>query len=196
MMIHNNIYYTILSLLTDERRSILEKNLEKFPFISVTKSINGYDIDATLLALKHSGLIYKTLEFPTYGTLANFLTKYNIIKYQIMNELPYVCFIEDDLLLDSNFTNFIENHISLFQNNILNIIRLDNWGEGYITSLKGAINIIDLITKSGIVDNIDNQLRKYCGKEYFVKKTPWKLMIRTNRGDCLKTKKITRIYST
>ena len=82
-MTYNNIYYTILSLMTPERQSLVQQNVNLFPFITVTKSINGYDINETLQALKETKLKYHHLEFPTYGTLANFITKYNILKYQI-----------------------------------------------------------------------------------------------------------------
>lgn len=193
-MIHNNIYYTILSLMTPERQSLVQQNLNLFPFITVTKSINGYDINETLQALKETKLIYHRLEFPTYGTLANFITKYNILKYQIESKLEYLCFIEDDLLLFKDFVPFIENLTTILVNNTdINMIRLARWGEGYLTSLNGAHRIIDSINRSGIIANIDNQLRKYCGREHAVQKTPWKLMIETNRGDCLKTKKLFKI---
>jgi GR25 family glycosyltransferase involved in LPS biosynthesis len=178
--------------MTPEREKIIQENLKLFPFITVTKSINGYDIPETLARLKDSQLIYKHLEFPTYGTLANFLTKYFILKYQIETKLPYLCFIEDDLLLSSSFITFIEEIIPIFDNYNINMIRLAKWGEGYVTSLDGAHKIIDLINTNGIIANIDNQLRKHCGPEYSMKNTPWKLMIRTNGGDCLKTQKIIR----
>lgn len=188
-MTYNNIYYTILSLMTPERQSLVQQNVNLFPFITVTKSINGYDINETLQALKETKLTYHHLEFPTYGTLANFITKYNILKYQIESNIEYLCFIEDDLLLLPEFISFIENLTPLFaQNTDINMLRLATWGEGYLTSLNGAYRIINSINKSGIIANIDNQLRKYCGLEYAIKNTPWKLMIKTNGGDCLKTK--------
>ena len=72
------------------------------------------------------------------------------------------------------------------------MIRLGKWGEGYITSLEGAKRIVNKIKKYGIFGNIDNQLRNICGKEICVRRdTPWKVVISSNDGDCLKTKEFT-----
>lgn len=177
--------------MTQERKPLVEHNLNLFPFITITQSINGYDINETIQALKETKLIYHRLQFPTYGTLANFITKYNILKYQIESKLEYLCFMEDDLVLSPTFVLFIENLTTLFlKNTDINMIRLDKWGEGYLTSLNGAHKIVDSISRSGIIENIDIQLRKYCGPEHVVKNTPWRLAIKTNGGDCLKTQKI------
>ena len=67
------------------------------------------------------------------------------------------------------------------------MLRLDIRGEGYVTSLNGAKEIIQNIYSKGIIDNIDNQLRNYCGKEIKLDNTPWELAVATNNGDCLKT---------
>jgi len=175
--------------MTEERAEIVRKNMEKFPAFKVFHSINGYNKQETIFAYKSSGLSYHYLYFPTYGTLANFLTKYNILKYQIANNIPFVCFIEDDLLLHDNFVDYIKNCVGLFTKDI-NIIRLGTWGEGYITSLQGAINIKNIIDCIGIAQNIDNQLRDLSGPELFCNKTPWSLVVPTNAGDCLKTDKL------
>ena len=73
------------------------------------------------------------------------------------------------------------------------MIRLARWGEGYITSLEGSKLILEHIKRTGIIRNIDNQLRLNCGKEIRVIKTPWKLVVGTNNGDCLKTEMLTNL---
>lgn len=183
------IKYYILSLLREDRKHIVEKNIQKFPCFEVIKSINGYDIDETLRAFKDSGLIYHRLHYPTYGTLANFLTKYNVLKHQIENNIPFMCFIEDDLELYDGFISHIEDCISLFTPDI-DVIRLALLGDGYITSLNGAINIKNKIDTKGIICNIDNQIRFHCSNELYCPNTPWKLLIPCNTGDCLKTSQI------
>lgn len=191
---NHNIQYYILSLLTEERKSIIKQNLQLFPNFSIIKAINGYDIDETINEFKKTKLIYKHLSpdpaFSTYGTLANFLTKYNILIHQISQKIPYICFIEDDLELGAEFIKCVEYLIQYFDTEDINSIRLDTWGEGYITSLKGAKNIINLINENGIIENIDNQLNYYCGPQIICTNTPWKLIVPTNAGDCLKTEKI------
>lgn len=190
----NNIEYYILSLLRDtERIELLNNNVNNFPCFKIIKSVNGYDIQETIRALKATGLRYDTMYYRTYGTLANFITKYNILCHQIENKIPYICFIEDDLELLPGFTKFIKNLVESYDPNI-NIYRLDNWGEGYITSLNGAKNIQELIKKHGIIQNVDDQLREYCGAERRIYNTPWKLISPTNEGDCLKTLEIDKKF--
>lgn len=197
------IKFIILSLRTEEREILNNYNKKIIPEIKIVKSINGYDINETINELKKTNLNYYNLKFKTYGTLANFLTKYNILKFQIENKIPYLCFLEDDLKLKKNFKQYVinlvnEKYIKNKNKNKINMIRLFRWGEGYITSLNGAKNIIDLINKEGIVSNIDDQLRLLCGPEYRVpiwsrnnnnpSKPPAKLIHRENTGDCMKTK--------
>ncbi len=182
----NNIKYYILSLLRENRKSILEKNIQKFPCFEIIKSINGYDIDETLRMFKLSGLVYHKLYHTTYGSLANFLTKYNVLKHQIENSIPFVCFIEDDLELLDGFVDYIKDCVSLF-NQEISIIRLSIIGNGYITSLNGAINIKHMIDKQGIISDISNQLRSQSENELYCPDAPWKLLIPCDKGDCLRT---------
>ena len=185
------IQYIVQSLKTEKRLKIINKNLLILPKLKIFKSINGYDKNETLLELKKSGLKYKDIKFKTYGSLANFLTKIKILKYQIENNIEYLCFIEDDLLLKKDFENFINNSIYLLKTDI-NMLRLDNWGEGYVTSLSGAKDIIYKIYKYGILNNIDNQFRIWNKlREIRLHNTPWILVVKTNEGDCLKTEKFT-----
>lgn len=184
----------ILSLLNNgEREEIISKNKKLFPQIEVIKSTNGFNkqevIDELIkLDIKFYKLNkYRKENFNTYGTLANFITKVKIMKYQVENKIPYICFIEDDLLLKSNFVSFIESRKDKYLKDNVNILRLARWGEGYITSLEGSERILAHIKRTGIIQNIDNQLRENCGKELRLLNTPWRLIIGTNKGDCLKT---------
>ena len=95
-----------------------------------------------------------------------------------------MCLIEDDLLLKESFKKFIENHLYLLGR--FSLIRLDTWGEGYLTSLNGAKDILDQIYKKGIIGNIDDQIAM-CSFTKRIFNTPWTLKIETNKGDCLKT---------
>lgn len=189
----SNITIYILSLLTDERKKIVEKNKKLFPQIEVIKSTNGFNkqevIDElTKLDIKfHKLNKYKKENFNTYGMLANGITKIKIMKHQIENNIPYICFIEDDLLLKPNFVSFIESRKDKYLKDNVNMLRLARWGEGYITSLEGSKRILAHIKRTGIIQNIDNQLRENCGKELRILKTPWELVVGTNKGDCLKT---------
>lgn len=180
----------ILSLLTPERLQYVKHNLDNFPTLQILQSVNGYsklEVINSFTALKLNYISFQE-NFDTYGTLANFLTKYKMLLFQVLNNIPYICFIEDDLILHNEFKKFINNcKVHFIKDPDLNMIRLEKWGEGYITSLDGAKRIIELIKKTGIITQIDNQLRLYCGKELRIYNTPWHLKIASNQGDCLKT---------
>ena len=184
-----NIVYFIQTLQTYQRLNFVNKNIETLPEIKIFKSINGYNIKETINECLKSKLIFHNLEYPTYGTLANFLTKVNAFKYQVENNIEYMCLIEDDLIIEDNFKNFIENLLYLLKD--CNMLRLCNWGEGYVTSIDGAKNILNHLYNDGIIKNVDNQLRECCGKEIYISNTPFNLVVGTNEGDCLKTKTIT-----
>ena len=181
----------VLTLDRDDRKYIFEKNKIKFPNIKKIISVNGYNKKETVDELIKLKLKYYKLEtgFCTYGTLANFITKVKMLKYQIENNIPYICFIEDDLVLDDNFEEFINSYTSFFHKDI-NMIRLATWGEGYITSIESAKRVLNCIYDKGIINNIDGQLKYYSGSEIYLHNTPWKLVIGTNNGDCLKTERL------
>jgi len=176
----------ICSLLTDERKPFIKANQELYPSIKVFKSVNGYDKEETNRELAKENLSYKKLGYGTYGTLANWITKYKMLKYQVDNEIPYLCFLEDDVLLEPGFYEYIYDSLH-YVNADYNILRLMHWGEGYITSLESAKRTLYFLQRDGVIENIDNQLKDSCGKEIGLNNVPARLMIETNKGDCCKT---------
>lgn len=185
------IKYIIQSLKTPNRMKIINLNKKFIPEIEIYESINGYNINTTILSLFKSKIKFVNLDFNTYGTLANFLTKVNILKYQIENNIDYICLLEDDILITQYFKNFVEFHLPLL--NQYHVLRLGNNSEGYIFSLEGAKYVISIIYKIGIIKNFHNQLRENCKMEKRILNTPWKLLIPTNYGDCLNTENISEI---
>ncbi len=75
-----NIKYFTQSLKKKERMEIIEKNKLIIPEMDIFESINGYDKDITIQNLIDMKLNYIKLQFETYGTLANFLTKVKAFK--------------------------------------------------------------------------------------------------------------------
>jgi len=185
---YNLCELVVCSLLRDDRRVFIKKNQNLYPNLRVFPSVNGYDIDATLSELKKINVPYHSLGFKTYGTLANWITKYKVLQYQVEHTIEYLCFIEDDLLLTMEFEDFINDAIEHFKDPELNMIRLNRWGEGYITSYSSAKRLLQMLTETGIVLNIDDQLREKSGKELYLPNAHMKLQVMTNNGDCLKTK--------
>lgn len=170
-----------------DRKIFIEQNILLYPDINIFQSVNGYNIEETNNELKILNVKYNNLHFKTYGTLANWITKMKAFQYQVDNSIDYMCLIEDDILLNPGFKEFIDSLLPNLNENI-NMIRLAQWGEGYVTHIDGAKRILDCLRSDGIIQNIDNQLRVHCGNEFVVTNTPFQLMVYTNMGDCLKTK--------
>ena len=183
-----NIVYLMQTLRPPQRIHFINKNIQTFSELKLFLSINGYNIIETMNEYLKSGLKFHNLDFCTYGTLANFLTKVNAFKFQVEHKIDYMCLIEDDLIIEDTFKNFIETALYVLKD--CNMLRLCNWGEGYVTSLDGAKNILTHIYNDGIIDSIDNQLRTRCGKEVHITNTPFNLVVETNKGDCLQTQNI------
>lgn len=186
----------ILSLLTEERKLYIEKTLKLFPFIKIFNSVNGYNKQETIKEFLRLNLDFHKLkrgpnnDFNTYGTLACWITKVKFLQFQVANQIPYALFIEDDARLLPDFFKELDKKMSnkwKMLDTDINIIRLFQWGEAYITSISSAKRLLDALKNTGVIDNIDNQLRENSGPElklnfnHFYRK--W---VKTNEGDILK----------
>jgi GR25 family glycosyltransferase involved in LPS biosynthesis len=181
--------YFIISLNTQERHKNINNILKIVPEAEIFNAVNGYNIEETKNVLNNSKLKFIKLQdgFSTYGTLACFLSKYKMLQYQIINNIDYICFMEDDIIINTQFKYAMasaQKYLEAYSN--INIIRFCKWGECYMTSLNSAKRIINKIHYTGIIKNIDNQLRENCGKEIFLP-IKYDLFVKTNEGDCLKT---------
>ena len=90
------------------------------------------------------------------------------------------------------FREYVERQLPVLSLPDVNILRLGDWGEVYVTSREGARRIVIRIERVGILQNIDNQLRERCGVEARpIGRREWSLQKATNRGDCTKSLGIT-----
>ena len=182
-----------------KRYKLIQKNKQLYPQIQTYKSINGFNKEDVLSALKSSNLKLFNIHFKTFGALACFLTKVMVWKKQIEEQIPYLCLLEDDLELNENFLPFINEHKHELDNKDINILRCADWGECYITSLESAKRLIELLEQNGIWNNVDEQM--WFSKEKCINSSisgfKWphdgyqnnifKLINQTNEGDILKT---------
>lgn len=186
----------ILSLLTKARSRYIDKTINLFPFINIIQSVNGYNKKETIDEFLDLNLEFHKLkigpknDFNTYGTLACWITKVKFLKFQIDNNIPYALFIEDDFKLLPGFfdslNDIMSDKWSLLDHDV-NIIRLFQWGEGYITSLSSAKRLLSAIKDTGVIDNIDNQLREKSGPELKLHfNNFYRKWVKTNEGDILK----------
>ena len=193
----NSITFVVLTLENSiDQLLTYKKNLKVFPNLKIFKSVNGFDEDLTLKNFKHENITFHSLSSQhlsqpinyNWGTLACWLTKYKALRWQIENNIPYLCFIEDDLLISEDFVNYCYTHLSYTSDS--SFIRLGKWGEGYITSLEGAKNIIREFSIVGITKPIDMQLRsmKTVEEINISEYTPWLVLVKPEKGQRTKTK--------
>jgi hypothetical protein len=205
---NGSITFIQLVLTNDTSRvEFFKKNKSILPELKLFRSVDGFNISETRQNLNEENLEYtclappgmqdnaKKLENhkPKWGTLACWLTKYKALKWQVQHKIPYMCFIEDDLLLGPDFKEFCYKKIRKLEPDVTNIIRLGKWGEGYITSYETSQKVLYNLYKTGIMMPIDDQLRVN-EKEYSCsKETPWLLAISSGAGERTKTKVINNL---
>lgn len=186
----------ILSLLTPERLEYINKTRKLFPFVKIFNSVNGYNKEETIKEFLDLNLNFHKLkigpknDFNNYGTLACWITKVKFLKLQVSKEIPYALSLEDDAKLLPGFfdslNDIMRDKWGLLDHDI-NIVRLFQWGEGYITSLSSAKRLLSIIKDTGVVDNIDNQLRERSGPELKLSfNNFYRKWVKTNEGDILK----------
>jgi GR25 family glycosyltransferase involved in LPS biosynthesis len=194
----------ILSLLTEEREVYVKKAINSFPFIEIFNSVNGYNKQETIKEFLDLNVDFYKLkvgpknDFNNYGTLACWITKVKFLQFQVSNQIPYALFIEDDVNLLPGFFEELDEKMSgkwKSLDNDVNIIRLFTWGEAYITSISSAKRLLDILKNTGVIDNIDNQLREKSGPELKLNfNNFYRKWVRTNEGDILKTQSLDKYF--
>ena len=196
IIIYNiNIKYIIQSLRTNDRIEYINKNKKIIPDLFIYDAINGYNIEEVRRHFYKLNIKYIKFNHPnttTYGKLANYMTKVEIMVYQCLYNMPCICLMEDDIILNKTFLEKVNNYVFLLEK--YHILQIGTWGEIYLISLQGAKNILKNIRINGITDNIDNTLNgqphKLLLEDQF--KDTWDLKVATNGGDILKTKMISQ----
>lgn len=194
----------ILSLLTPERLEYINKTRKLFPFVKIFNSVNGYNKEETTKEFLGLNLDFHKLkigpnnDFNNYGTLACWITKIKFLEFQVSNKIPHALFLEDDAKLLPGFFDALNIQMKNKWDRLekeINIIRLFQWGEGYITSLSSAHRLLDIIYKTGVVDNIDNQFRQRSGPELKLNFNDfYRKWVKTNEGDILKTEPLDEYF--
>lgn len=160
---------------------------QALPSIELFQSVNGFNRDETNKAMVASGLLYHYLAIPCYGSLACWLTHFACLQRQVKEEIPLLCFLEDDVEIYPEFESLCRAAASAFaRDEGLNLIRLGNWGEGYITCLESAKRIIGLLKEQGIRNSIDNQLNQMAGQAWHLPLIK-NVKVWTNAGDIRRT---------
>lgn len=141
--------------------------------------------------------------FGTFGSLANWLTKYYMLRQQVRRRLPVMAMLEDDMDLQTDFRAFVERMVRthLLAKGLRRAVSgrrpespepamlvLGPWGEGYVTTLASAKRIVRRMQQQGIPLNVDIFLNDgHAGSALRVGPVPWVHRMGPNLGDCLKT---------
>ena len=211
------VTYLVLSLNTSARAAFIEANRATLPQLEVFRAVDGFDKQATIRALGTSRLLYHEYtycsftRFGTYGSLANYLTKYFALAYQVAHRLPYMAMLEDDMKIDAGFAPFVDAAVRTYLiaanrcdatiphlppkasqpprcRERPEILQIGEWGEGYVSSLSSAQSVLRALQQQGVPQNIDIMLNAgHAGRVQHVRGAPWRHRVGPNLGDCLKT---------
>lgn len=215
---HISFFYCLLERDKD-RVSCFKRNLMNFPFIEKFPAVNGYDPKETVEEMLKNGIKFnaESLKFSkswtnpkgekiieperdagTFGTLANWITKFKCIKHQVDNQLPYMCIIEDDLILKPSFLPMVIDCVEDLKSNPKKThARISAWGECFIFSLEGAKHTLKTLMDIGFKNPIGRQLsnidpfRKKCMRKRHasirrgVKDKPYILRTEKHKGNCV-----------
>jgi hypothetical protein len=211
----NECKFYITSLLTEQRTKFVEDNLSRFPEIEIIDSINGYNKEETISEFKSLAVPYPRKRGKVnLGTLACWMSKFKMWKFQIENEIPYMCLLEDDLKLKDGFVDYINKKLDHLKND-KTILSAMHHGEGYVTSLGSAKNLVGHLSKgiNGPIDTQTSLFHALCPEnkmvilieshddwegEYYhkydprYKGVPYELLVPMNSGDIPKTPTIFR----
>ena len=161
------------------RNKWVEQNKNTLSNLKVWNSVDGNKYQNTLENFIRIDVPYQTLlPYGKYfGALAIWITKFDIFNYQVENEIEYLCVMEDDVVVNEEFEDFLYDKMEMFgEVNYPLLLRLGQFGEGYFSDLRVAKHIVNILRQDGVVDNIDLQLRHYLRtREIRLNETPWEL---------------------
>jgi len=226
------VHITVMTLGSDERMATVKSNLKVEPNLTVFQAVSGYNKTATAIALLTTGVAYHRLcgqpagvaraldeedhvprAYESWGTLANDLTRMQVIQQQIQRSLPFAAVVEDDMSLQSGFSTFLSKVAKRTwladgdgdaSASKVDYVHLGPFGEGYLLSLEGAKRLLQAYKVHGITGCPDQQLmdgfmpelHSIGVSEADEGQTPWTPLSTTNSGDCLKTAMISRSEKT
>ena len=189
-----DISFVALSLNSTERAGFIRENLSVLPELELFPAVNGFSKEATARSLASTPLKFHVYtfcnyaRFATYGSLANFVTKYLALRMQRRRRLPYMVMLEDDMALRPGFRSFVEAAVRGGQLERADLLVLGQWGEGYVTSLASARRVLAGLERQGVPLTIDIMLNDgHAGRAVRLTGAPWSHRVAPNAGDCLKT---------
>ena len=146
------ITFVALTLNNTQRNAFVRANQAVLPELELFLAVNGYSKEDTIRRLGstplklHPYTFCNAARFATFGSLANFVSKYLALRMQVRRRLPYMAMLEDDMQLRPGFKAFVEQTV---RSGALDraeeraeLLVLGAWGEGYVTSLASARRVL------------------------------------------------------
>ena len=180
------IKFVTQSLGDKSRNRWVQQNKKTLSNLKVWKAVDGSDYEETIKNFLRIDVPYQTLS-PSgkyFGQFANWISKFDIFNYQVENEIEYLCSLEDDVVVNDEFEDFLYDKIEMFGKvDYPSLLRLGEFGEGYLSDLRSSKHIINILRQDGVVNNIDLQLRDYLrAREIRIYETPWELKFPPSGG--------------
>ena len=193
------ITFVALTLNNTERSGFVRASRAVLPELEVFIAVNGYSKEDTIRHLASTPLKFhpytfcNAARFATFGSLANFVSKYLALRMQVRRRLPYMAMLEDDMQLRPGFKAFVERAVRSGALDRAELLVLGAWGEGYVTSLASARRVLASLGRQGVPLTIDVMLNDgHAGRAVHINAlrgdaVPWTHRVPPNGGDCLKT---------
>ena len=176
-----------------QRRLWFESNRQTVPGLRRFPAVDGRNPNETLAMLLAIGVPYEHMcdRYATWGMLANTLTRIAALQAQVVHRVPMQVILEDDVALGRDFPAYVERIAARHRPDL---VQLGGYGEGYLTSLRGATLLLGAFRRHGIRGCPDQQLNapwwhKLAGLKALqsTRRTPWALLAMTNEGGILRT---------
>jgi len=188
-----HVRFIALTLNTSDRAGYIADNQQRsLPSLEPFLAVNGFAATATIAALTatplrlHLYTFCNYARFATYGSIANFITKYEALRMQLRRRVPYLAMVEDDMELQPGFAQFVTEAVRERLERAAHppeLLVLGAWGEGYVTSLAAARRVVARLEQQGIPLTIDIMLNDgHAGRAERVRGTPWRHRVPPNAG--------------
>ena len=157
-----SIIYVVATLAHKDKTSFIDGYKNTFgPNVRILRAVNGHNQTETLEAFLAAKLQFHNVSRGgrLWGKLATFLTKYQMLMYQVEHQIPYQVTFEDDLVMQPEVFDYIRRQCAWYERQPgLDLLQMSKYAEALMTSLAGATRITKLIREVGMKKNDDQQL--------------------------------------
>ena len=205
----HNITIVVISLLTPQRREVVEFNKAYWgEDVRVHSAIDGFNETRVAEALQRNHITYHKLckHHDSFGMLACWLSHYEVLKWQVEQRVDWVARFEDDIRMSQTWKRMLKGPLCVpshrrqqINAHTADMTMLGSFGEAYLTSLPGARRMVAKLRRYGVRGCQDQQMNTpsfmnttiHTVRNFnAIKPQPWRFVFVPNRGDIRATKRI------